>query len=178
MLRGHYQHLSADPNSLANLDQDLPNNLQREVPIVRFISFWALLGPHISIWIVLTPWGLAMGTFILLLIGTLFNLFVHQCETWCSKERLHRAKTIDLCQNPLTVSNCPMTQLSALMLLCTSVRFIERAKARTCTSNSRVVHIWCRDRTVCKAARWTRRYPLWHGCCGRECPGRSGGGYS
>jgi hypothetical protein len=45
-----------------------------------------------------------------------------QCETWCmsltsffdffldryeyagSKDRLHRAKTIDLCQNPLTVS--------------------------------------------------------------------------
>ena len=56
MLRGHYQQLSADPNSLANLDQgmslglliyralltrcglllDLPNNLQREVPIVCF----------------------------------------------------------------------------------------------------------------------------------------------
>ena len=53
MLRGHYQQLSFDPNSLANLDQgtctlkdhyflssswlgklDLPNNLQREVPIV------------------------------------------------------------------------------------------------------------------------------------------------
>ena len=50
ILRGHYQQLSADPNSLANLDQgesllaafinlltkqsDLPNNLQREVPIV------------------------------------------------------------------------------------------------------------------------------------------------
>ena len=82
-----------------------------------------------------------MGTFILLLTRTLFDLFVHQCETWCSKERLHRAKTIDLCQNPLTVSNCPTTQLSVLMLLCTSVRFIERAKARTCTSNSRVVHI-------------------------------------
>lgn len=26
-----------------------------------------------------------------------------QCETWCSKDRLDRAKTIDLCQNPLTV---------------------------------------------------------------------------
>jgi len=50
ILRGQYQMLSADPNSLANLDQgklcpigrgalltqskDLPNNLQREVPIV------------------------------------------------------------------------------------------------------------------------------------------------
>lgn len=50
ILRGQYQQLSADPNSLANLDQgelslddyhftlllapDLPNNLQRMVPIV------------------------------------------------------------------------------------------------------------------------------------------------
>ena len=34
-------------------------------------------------------------------------LFAPQCETWCSKDRLHRAKTIDLCQNPLTVRICP-----------------------------------------------------------------------
>ncbi|KAH9946426.1 glycosyltransferase family 24 protein [Epithele typhae] len=66
MLRGHYQALSADPNSLANLDQDLPNNLQREVPIFSLPEDW--------LW----------------------------CETWCNKDRLHRAKTIDLCQNPLT----------------------------------------------------------------------------
>lgn len=66
ILRGHYQQLSADPASLANLDQDLPNNLQREVPIFSLPEDW--------LW----------------------------CETWCSKDRLHRAKTIDLCQNPLT----------------------------------------------------------------------------
>ncbi|KAI0353822.1 glycosyltransferase family 24 protein [Trametes cingulata] len=66
ILRGHYQQLSADPNSLANLDQDLPNNLQREVPIYSLPEDW--------LW----------------------------CETWCSKDRLDRAKTIDLCQNPLT----------------------------------------------------------------------------
>ncbi|THV04765.1 glycosyltransferase family 24 protein [Dendrothele bispora CBS 962.96] len=66
ILRGHYQQLSADPNSLANLDQDLPNNLQREVPIFSLDEDW--------LW----------------------------CETWCSKDRFHRAKTIDLCQNPLT----------------------------------------------------------------------------
>ena len=40
MLRGHYQQLSADPNSLANLDQDLPNNLQREVPIFSLPEDW------------------------------------------------------------------------------------------------------------------------------------------
>ncbi|TCD67335.1 hypothetical protein EIP91_000256 [Steccherinum ochraceum] len=66
ILRQHYQALSADPNSLANLDQDLPNNLQREVPIFSLPEDW--------LW----------------------------CETWCSKDRLDRAKTIDLCQNPLT----------------------------------------------------------------------------
>ncbi|KAL0579014.1 killer toxin resistant protein [Marasmius crinis-equi] len=66
ILRGQYQALSADPNSLANLDQDLPNNIQREVPIFSLHEDW--------LW----------------------------CETWCSKDRLDRAKTIDLCQNPLT----------------------------------------------------------------------------
>ena len=32
-LRGQYQALSQDPNSLANLDQDLPNNMIHQVPI-------------------------------------------------------------------------------------------------------------------------------------------------
>ncbi|WEJ95887.1 killer toxin resistant protein [Yamadazyma tenuis] len=32
-LRSHYQKLSSDPNSLSNLDQDLPNNMQRTIPI-------------------------------------------------------------------------------------------------------------------------------------------------
>lgn len=66
ILRGQYQMLSADPNSLANLDQDLPNNIQRDVPIFSLPEDW--------LW----------------------------CETWCGADRLHRAKTIDLCQNPLT----------------------------------------------------------------------------
>ena len=37
-LRQQYQALSADPNSLANLDQDLPNQLWRDIPIVRCSS--------------------------------------------------------------------------------------------------------------------------------------------
>ncbi|KAH7345399.1 UDP-glucose:glycoprotein glucosyltransferase-domain-containing protein [Rhizoctonia solani] len=65
-LRGQYQGLSADPNSLANLDQDLPNNMQDQVPIFSLDKDW--------LW----------------------------CETWCDSARLDRAKTIDLCQNPLT----------------------------------------------------------------------------
>ncbi|KAF8707514.1 UDP-glucose:Glycoprotein Glucosyltransferase, partial [Rhizoctonia solani] len=65
-LRGQYQALSADPNSLANLDQDLPNNMQDQVPIFSLDKDW--------LW----------------------------CETWCDSARFDRAKTIDLCQNPLT----------------------------------------------------------------------------
>ncbi|KAI8968326.1 UDP-glucose:glycoprotein glucosyltransferase-domain-containing protein [Mycotypha africana] len=66
VLRAHYQQLSADPNSLANLDQDLPNNMQHLVPIFSLPQEW--------LW----------------------------CETWCSDESLKTAKTIDLCNNPLT----------------------------------------------------------------------------
>ncbi len=65
-LRGTYQALSADPNSLANLDQDLPNALQRQLPIFTLHRDW--------LW----------------------------CQTWCSDASLASAKTIDLCQNPLT----------------------------------------------------------------------------
>ncbi|KAI9266794.1 UDP-glucose:glycoprotein glucosyltransferase-domain-containing protein [Phascolomyces articulosus] len=65
-LRAQYQQLSADTNSLANLDQDLPNNMQHIVPIYSLPQDW--------LW----------------------------CETWCSDESLKTAKTIDLCNNPLT----------------------------------------------------------------------------
>lgn len=65
-LRGQYQALSADPNSLSNLDQDLPNNMQHNVKIFSLPQDW--------LW----------------------------CETWCSDEALKTAKTIDLCNNPLT----------------------------------------------------------------------------
>ncbi|CAL8086360.1 unnamed protein product [Calicophoron daubneyi] len=65
-LRGQYHGLSQDPNSLSNLDQDLPNNMIHQVPIKSLPQEW--------LW----------------------------CETWCSDESLERAKTIDLCNNPLT----------------------------------------------------------------------------
>ncbi|ORZ00818.1 UDP-glucose:Glyco protein glucosyltransferase-domain-containing protein [Syncephalastrum racemosum] len=65
-LRAQYQQLSADPHSLANLDQDLPNNMQHIVPIYSLPQEW--------LW----------------------------CETWCSDESLKSAKTIDLCNNPMT----------------------------------------------------------------------------
>ncbi|KAJ3000901.1 hypothetical protein HDV02_002364 [Globomyces sp. JEL0801] len=65
-LRQQYHMLSADPNSLSNLDQDLPNNMIHEIPIHSLPQDW--------LW----------------------------CETWCSDESLKTAKTIDLCNNPLT----------------------------------------------------------------------------
>ncbi|KAI9101192.1 UDP-glucose:glycoprotein glucosyltransferase-domain-containing protein [Phlyctochytrium arcticum] len=67
-LRQQYQMLSADANSLANLDQDLPNNMNtpQQLPIHSLPQEW--------LW----------------------------CETWCSDESLKTAKTIDLCNNPLT----------------------------------------------------------------------------
>ncbi|KAK9475337.1 UDP-glucose:glycoprotein glucosyltransferase-domain-containing protein [Dipodascopsis tothii] len=65
-LRQQYQQLSADPGSLANLDQDLPNYMQLQIPIFSLPQDW--------LW----------------------------CETWCSDESLATAKTIDLCQNPMT----------------------------------------------------------------------------
>jgi len=65
-LREQYQGLSRDPNSLSNLDQDLPNNMVHQVPIKSLPQEW--------LW----------------------------CETWCSDEIKPAAKTIDLCNNPLT----------------------------------------------------------------------------
>lgn len=65
-LRGQYQGLSQDPNSLANLDQDLPNNMIHQVAIKSLPQEWLY------------------------------------CETWCSDQEKAKAKTIDLCNNPLT----------------------------------------------------------------------------
>lgn len=66
ILRKFYQSLAPDKNSLANLDQDLPNFVQSELPIFSLPQEW--------LW----------------------------CETWCSDETMSKAKTIDLCNNPLT----------------------------------------------------------------------------
>lgn len=65
-LRQQYHQLSADPGSLSNLDQDLPNHMQGVLPIYSLPQEW--------LW----------------------------CETWCSDESLATAKTIDLCNNPMT----------------------------------------------------------------------------
>ncbi|PWN22586.1 hypothetical protein BCV69DRAFT_311378 [Microstroma glucosiphilum] len=66
VLREQYHALSADPHSLSNLDQDLPQVLMDHIPIHTLDQEW--------LW----------------------------CETWCSTDWLHKAKTIDLCSNPKT----------------------------------------------------------------------------
>ncbi|KAK7399679.1 hypothetical protein VNO78_10868 [Psophocarpus tetragonolobus] len=65
-LRVFYETLSKDPNSLANLDQDLPNYAQHTVPIFSLPQEW--------LW----------------------------CESWCGNATKYKAKTIDLCNNPMT----------------------------------------------------------------------------
>ncbi|KAK1548954.1 hypothetical protein Q3G72_001893 [Acer saccharum] len=65
-LRVVYETLSKDPNSLANLDQDLPNYAQHAVPIYSLPQEW--------LW----------------------------CESWCGNATKSKAKTIDLCNNPMT----------------------------------------------------------------------------
>jgi UDP-glucose:glycoprotein glucosyltransferase len=39
-LRQQYHMLSADPNSLANLDQDLPNNMIHDIPMFSLPQEW------------------------------------------------------------------------------------------------------------------------------------------
>lgn len=65
-LRVFYETLSKDPNSLSNLDQDLPNYAQHTVPIFSLQQEW--------LW----------------------------CESWCGNATKAKAKTIDLCNNPMT----------------------------------------------------------------------------
>ncbi|GAB2231281.1 hypothetical protein Droror1_Dr00027570 [Drosera rotundifolia] len=65
-LRVFYETLSKDPNSLSNLDQDLPNYAQHTVPIFSLPQEW--------LW----------------------------CESWCGNSTKPKAKTIDLCNNPMT----------------------------------------------------------------------------
>ncbi|KAK9286489.1 hypothetical protein L1049_014887 [Liquidambar formosana] len=65
-LRVFYETLSKDPNSLSNLDQDLPNYAQHTVSIFSLPQEW--------LW----------------------------CESWCGNATKSKAKTIDLCNNPMT----------------------------------------------------------------------------
>lgn len=66
-IRGAYKGMAPNPDSLANLDQDLPNYLQTNgVPILALPQEWLY------------------------------------CETWCHPRTKPAAKSIDMCQNPLT----------------------------------------------------------------------------
>eukprot|EP00178_Gracilaria_changii_P015930 TRINITY_DN447_c0_g1_i1.p1 TRINITY_DN447_c0_g1~~TRINITY_DN447_c0_g1_i1.p1 ORF type:complete len:1580 (-),score=271.61 TRINITY_DN447_c0_g1_i1:7291-12030(-) len=71
-LRSIYQGLSADPNSLSNLDQDLPN----------YASTMSSMGGTVPIFDLPQEWL--------------------WCESWCDDESKAKAKAIDLCNNPMT----------------------------------------------------------------------------
>ncbi|CAN8066058.1 unnamed protein product [Agarophyton chilense] len=71
-LRSIYQALSADPNSLSNLDQDLPNYASTVSSVGGVVPIFDL--PEEWLW----------------------------CESWCDDESKERAKAIDLCNNPMT----------------------------------------------------------------------------
>ncbi|KAK4535991.1 hypothetical protein CDCA_CDCA07G2016 [Cyanidium caldarium] len=84
-LRALYQHLSADPQSLANLDQDLPN--YASVPLPEWSRGMSrtpddALKPLVPLYSLPREWL--------------------WCESWCSDTDKPRAKTIDLCNNPMT----------------------------------------------------------------------------
>lgn len=76
-LRGTYQSLSADPNSLANLDQDLPNAMQRQIPIFTLDQDWLWCQTWCSD----------------------ESLKTAKTSEWASEMKL---TAVDLCQNPLT----------------------------------------------------------------------------
>ena len=66
ILRYFYETLAPSPDSLSNLDQDLPNFAQSHLKIYSLPQEW--------LW----------------------------CASWCSEESQKNAKSIDLCNNPLT----------------------------------------------------------------------------
>ncbi|KAI8470132.1 MAG: hypothetical protein J3K34DRAFT_469371 [Monoraphidium minutum] len=72
-----YENLSKDPNSLANLDQDLPNYAQHQIPIHSLPQEWLWCESWCGNTTKAKEWL--------------------WCENWCGK-----AKTIDLCNNPKT----------------------------------------------------------------------------
>lgn len=90
-LRDQYQGLSRDPNSLSNLDQDLPNNM------IHQVRQWVM---QFSCWKLTLP-GSAFGFGFQVPIKSLPQDWLW-CESWCSDETKAQAKTIDLCNNPKT----------------------------------------------------------------------------
>ena len=83
-LREQYQMLSQDPNSLSNLDQDLPNYMIHQVCELHFCCFdvFIICDSQVPIKSLPQEWL--------------------WCESWCSDASKSYAKTIDLCNNPKT----------------------------------------------------------------------------
>ena len=119
-LRGQYQALSQDPNSLSNLDQDLPNNMIHQVlnsnqSVVSYPSSYQVpikSLPQEWLW----------------------------CETWCSKDSLKDAKSIDLCNNPLTKVGFNLNKTMFLFFClptcsCSTITHPPGAQAISCKEN-------------------------------------------
>ena len=101
---GQYQALSQDPNSLSNLDQDLPNNMIHQVRL-----FFCVLNSFIVTQILYfrlksSPQPTINCQYCQILQVPIKSLPQEWlwCETWCSTDELKNAKSIDLCNNPLT----------------------------------------------------------------------------
>lgn len=76
-----------------------------------------------------------------------------QCETWCSKDRLHRAKTIDLCQNPLTVRTSGSFIYTTTISL--NIAFIRLPQKEPKLARARQIPEW--DEYDTEIAQLTRR---------------------
>ena len=116
-LRVFYESLSKDPNSLSNLDQviSIPFCLQFSVLYfsVGIITEDNLLSTLTSNLICNTPTSVCSMKLIYW-IQDLPNYAQHQvqifslpqqwlwCESWCGNATKSQAKTIDLCNNPMT----------------------------------------------------------------------------
>ncbi|EFJ45735.1 hypothetical protein VOLCADRAFT_105823 [Volvox carteri f. nagariensis] len=90
-LRVLYDQLSKDPNSLANLDQDLPNYAQHSIRIFSLPQVWCGV-----VWVGDFGAGFRNRDVMGMCEEWLW------CESWCGNVTKAKAKTIDLCNNPKT----------------------------------------------------------------------------
>lgn len=89
--------LLQDPNSLSNLDQDLPNFAQHDIPIHSLPAEWLWC----ETWYV-PEIGSPVPRLLRSTIGTNLCLLLAQSFCRCGSESRPQAKTIDLCNNPKT----------------------------------------------------------------------------
>ena len=113
-IRGAFRGMGPDPNSLANLDQDLPNYLHAagRVPLASLPDDWLYvrLSGDLAQW----SWfcydlqedGTSSPTLqksaATVLVRPRSSRHRRYCEAWCHPRAKANAKSIDMCQNPRT----------------------------------------------------------------------------